>query len=72
MPKMWYQSPEAVCPFYDGHYCNKIRCEGVIFESHINLVFHTASKREEYMRHHCNRADHDCMIAEMLEDKYDE
>lgn len=69
-----YVSKYAVCPYYHRHDDNRICCEGTEDSNTINLVFGAKSELKAYSTRHCNdlKAHKQCMIYQMLEQKYSE
>ena len=61
----------AKCPYYNGEETQKIICEGVKEGSAIHLAFDTAQNRRGYKKCFCNKLWCSCLIADMLNRKWD-
>ena len=63
-------SVEVICPFYRSEDGQRICCEGVEDNSSIHVVFPTPQRKQNYSFKQCCRDYDECMVAEMLYDKY--
>lgn len=59
------------CPYYKGEVNQLLFCEGVQDGSAIHLAFDTKTNLKEYKNRFCKRCYNQCLIAEMLNRKYD-
>ena len=59
------------CPYYKYEEKQKIYCEGVQEGTAIHLAFDTTPNLKDYKRHYCKGCYDRCLIAEMLNRKYD-
>ena len=59
------------CPYYKGEEKQMIFCEGVQEGSAIHLAFDTSPNLKEYKNRFCKRCYNQCLVAEMLNRKYD-
>lgn len=64
------ESPDAKCPFYRKEDRYKVFCEGVDGTSSINLNFPHTKEFEAYKEEHCYNNYCNCLIYNMLYDKY--
>ena len=61
----------AKCPYYNGEEKQKIVCEGVQEGSAIHMAFDTPQNRRDYKKCFCNRGYNSCLVADMLNRKWD-
>lgn len=61
----------AKCPYYNGEEKQKIFCEGVQEGSAIHMAFDTPQNRRDYKKCFCNKGYNSCLIADMLNRKWD-
>ena len=59
------------CPYYKGEEKQMLFCEGVQEGAAIHLAFDTSPNLKDYKSHFCKRCYNQCLIAEMLNRKYD-
>lgn len=59
------------CPYYKGEEKQMIFCEGVQDGSKLHLAFDTAPNLREYKKHFCKGCYNNCLVAGMLNRKYD-
>ena len=59
------------CPFYKYEGQQLIYCEGVEPETALHLAFNTKDKMRAYRKKYCEGCFNRCMIAQMLNRKYD-
>lgn len=59
------------CPYYKGEESQMIFCEGVEDGSKLHLAFNTSNNRRDYKNRFCKGCYNKCLIAEMLNRKYD-
>ncbi len=65
------ESSWAVCPFYQGHTCQVIHCEGAVEGCATHLAFSHPRLQREHRACYCERfAYQKCPVAKMLEGKY--
>lgn len=58
------------CPYYKGEEKQKIFCEGVQNGSALHLAFDTNPNLKEYKNNYCKGCYNRCLIAGMLNRKY--
>lgn len=61
----------AMCPYYNGEEKHKIFCEGVQEGSAIHMAFDTPQNRRDYKKCFCNKLYNSCLVADMLNRKWD-
>lgn len=61
----------VVCPYYKCEAPQMIYCEGVEEETALHLAFAAKDKMKSYMKAKCCSSWRSCMIAQMLNKKYD-
>jgi hypothetical protein len=59
------------CPYYKFEEKQKIFCEGVQEGTAIHLAFDTPSNLRDYKQQFCKGCYNKCLLAEMLNRKYD-
>jgi hypothetical protein len=59
------------CPYYKGEEKQMLFCEGVQEGSAIHLAFDTNPNLKEYKNRFCKRCYNQCLVAGMLNRKYD-
>ena len=59
------------CPYYKGEEKQMIFCEGVQEGSAIHLAFDTNSNLKDYKNRFCKGCYNRCLLAEMLNGKWD-
>ena len=62
---------DVVCPYYKCEAPQLVYCEGVEDHTSLHLAFDTKSGKKTYMEVKCCRNWRQCMIAQMLNRKYD-
>ena len=62
---------DVVCPYYKYEAPQLIYCEGVEDKTALHLAFNTKSGKKEYMGRKCCAKWRQCLIAQMLNRKYD-
>lgn len=62
---------DVVCPYYKDELQQIIRCEGVDDNSVIHLAFNAKDKLRLYRSEFCERCYRRCLIAQMLNRKWD-
>ena len=65
------QDMYAQCPFYKRAEKQLIVCEGVEDGSTLHLAFSSSTRLKEYKAQHCDGKYISCMIARMLEEKWE-
>lgn len=60
------------CPFYKNDERQIIRCEGVENGTALHLAFSTRPQLKEYKKTFCRRSWEGCLIAMMLNQKYND
>ena len=66
-----YHDVMAQCPYYYGEEKQKIFCEGVQEGSAIHMAYDTPQNRRDYKKAFCNQAWETCLVAQMLNRKWD-
>ena len=61
----------VLCPFYKYEGERMIYCEGVEPETALHLAFKTKDKLRDYRKRFCEECHNKCLIAGMLNRKYD-
>ena len=64
-------SLKAVCPRYKSEDKQMIYCEGVDENTALHLAFTAKDEMKSYMKVKCRKCWGECMIAQMLNRKYD-
>ena len=59
------------CPYYKGEEQQMLFCEGVQEGSAIHLAFDTKPNLKDYKNNFCKRCYNKCLLAGMLNRKYD-
>ena len=59
------------CPYYKGEEKQMIFCEGVQEGSALHLAFNTSTNLKDYKNRFCKECYNRCLVAEMLNRKYD-
>lgn len=72
MPSGTYKQVYVKCPFYQYDENMKITCEGFVIDSSLRLIFHSPADYNNYIGHYCSNRYHDCPIAKLLDNQYDE
>jgi hypothetical protein len=62
---------DVVCPYYKYEAPQMVYCEGVEDNTALHLAFASKQGLKVYMGAKCCRSWRDCMIAQMLNRKYD-
>lgn len=62
---------DVVCPYYKYEAPQMIYCEGVDDNTALHLAFASKEEKKRYMRTKCSNCWKACMIAQMLNRKYD-
>ena len=71
MKKGEYSDPNVQCPFYDVEERQKVICEGVPDSARLHVTFKTDDQKRCYKGRYCKKDWRRCMIAHMLEEKYE-
>ena len=71
MKKGEYRDPYVQCPFYDVEEKQKVICEGVPGSARLHVTFQTDGQKKCYKGRLCKSDWKSCMIARMLEEKYE-
>lgn len=66
-----YITKDVVCPFYKYDAPQMIYCEGVQDNTALHLAFDSKQGKKTYMCSLCKDKWKGCMIAQMLNRKYD-
>lgn len=66
-----YHDVMTRCPYYNGEERQKIFCEGVQEGSAIHMAYDTPQNRRDYKKAFCNQAWETCLVAQMLNRKWD-
>ena len=59
------------CPYYKYHERQVIHCEGVVDGTALHLAFSTPQQVRDYQKQFCRTCWKDCLIAGMLNRKWD-
>lgn len=62
---------DVVCPYYKFEAPQMIYCEGVEENTALHLAFAAKDKMKCYMHNNCSDKWRNCLIAQMLNKKYD-
>ena len=62
---------DVVCPYYKYEAQQMIYCEGVEDKTALHLAFDSKQGKKDYMKFHCRECWKRCLIAQMLNRKYD-
>lgn len=62
---------DVVCPYYKYEAPQMVYCEGVDDNTALHLAFATKQGKKAYMGAKCKECWKGCMIAQMLNRKYD-
>lgn len=62
---------DVVCPYYKYEAPQMVYCEGVEDNTALHLAFATKRVKKSYMDAKCRQCWKGCMIAKMLNQKYD-
>lgn len=62
---------DVVCPYYKYEAPQMIYCEGVDDDTALHLAFATKQGKKKYVAEKCGDCWKACMIAKMLNRKYD-
>ena len=62
---------DVVCPYYKFEAPQMIYCEGVEDQTTLHLAFATRQGKKVYVRENCMDCWKGCLIAKMLNRKYD-
>ena len=66
-----YHDVMAMCLYFGGAEKQKIFCEGVQEGNAIHMAFDTPQNRRDYKKCFCNRGYNSCLVADMLNRKWD-
>ena len=62
---------DVVCPYYKYEAPQMIYCEGVEDDTALHLAFAIKQGKKSYVEAHCKHCWKGCLIAQMLNRKYD-
>lgn len=62
---------DVVCPYYKYEAPQVVYCEGVEDGTALHLAFPTKDGKKQYMLERCRNCWKSCLIAQMLNRKYD-
>ena len=62
---------DVICPYYKHEAPQMIYCEGVEDNTTLHLAFTAKQEKKDYMQVKCCECWRGCMIAQMLNRKYD-
>ena len=66
-----YCTSDVVCPYYKYEASQMIYCEGVEEDTALHLAFSSKQGKKGYLKAKCWSCWRSCMIAQMLNRKYD-
>jgi hypothetical protein len=61
----------VICPYYKYESQQMIHCEGVMPNTALHLAFDAKDKMRAYRNAYCEKCYNECLIAGMLNRKYD-